>query len=409
MTNTTSALVSPAATPVISSDTFFAQRGVNFFLKEKASETPYDKLPPGNYAIQFHPMMGYFLEKIADFRAPPKLYGNVKQISNRVLKSFQTKSNNLGIILSGLKGAGKTLQGRDICMEAAALGMPTLFVTSKLTDDDFMQFLNKIQQECVIFIDEFEKIYDTDSQQKLLTLLDGMFQSKKLFLLTCNAQHKVDSHLKNRPGRVHYHIEYGGLKSEFVTEFCEDNLNDKSKIKEVVSVCSLFDALNFDMLQTIVWEMNLYKESAPEALKLLNAKPEISGEIRYSMTVEIPVLNKTLDGKADELCNDTSLGNPLLRNTYLRLQFKEKDYAKEVWANIKKTYKLVDDPDQDEDDIKAEGKYYIATIAVKPENLKMVDQKTGNYIFETAGGERVVFSKIEPKKVDFDQLYHHMF
>ena len=61
-------------------------------------------------------------------------------------------------------------------------------------------------------IDEFEKIFSGEKQQHILTLLDGVFSTHKLFLLTCNDKWKIDSHMRNRPGRIYYMIEFEGLE-----------------------------------------------------------------------------------------------------------------------------------------------------------------------------------------------------
>ena len=274
--------VVPAVDPL---NNFFSQSGSNFFVKSKMSEISHKKLPGGNYAIKHDPRIGFFLEKIADFPEPKKIYGNAKQYTARIYNSFRKKTNNLGVVLTGEKGSGKTLQGREISRTAAKDGIPTLFVTGPYVGEEFFQFLYSIEQECIIFVDEYEKIYDNERQEKLLTLLDGVFQSRKMFILTCNDRYKINIHLRNRPGRVHYLIEYSGIEASFIREFCEDELQDKGKIEEVVTVCGMFSVLNFDMLQAIVWEMNLYKESAADALKLLNAKPDSDDYTKYETSL----------------------------------------------------------------------------------------------------------------------------
>ena len=114
------------------------------------------------------------------------------------------------------------------------MGIPTLLINSAYTGDAFFQFLYSIQQECIVFFDEFEKVYDDDDQQSLLTVLDGTFPSKKLFLLTSNSTDMINIHLKNRPGRIHYHINFKGLSGEFIKEYIQDNLDNKLHEKDLV-------------------------------------------------------------------------------------------------------------------------------------------------------------------------------
>lgn len=51
--------------------------------------------------------------------------------------------------------------------------------------------------------------------------------------------------------------------------------------------------MNFDMLQAIVQEMNLYEESAKDALKWLNARPEF-GSLSQFDVVELVVEEQTI-------------------------------------------------------------------------------------------------------------------
>ena len=120
-------------------------------------------------------------------------------------------------------------------------GIPTLIINSAFYGDTFNRFIQDIDQECVVMFDEFEKTYSEENndgenaQEKLLTLLDGVFPQKKLFLLTCNNLFKIDDHLKNRPGRVYYFLEFRGLEEDFVREYLDDNLTDKNQINSFIA------------------------------------------------------------------------------------------------------------------------------------------------------------------------------
>ena len=92
-------------------------------------------------------------------------------------------------------------------------------------------------------MDEFEKTYTKEGknyQAKILTLFDGVYSSKKLFLLTCNDKSKMDSHMLNRPGRLYYLLEFHGLDQAFIREYCEDNLIRKGKHKSSVDILLTF-------------------------------------------------------------------------------------------------------------------------------------------------------------------------
>ena len=124
--------------------------------------------------------------------------------------------------------------------------------------DDFNSFLSAINQPSIVMFDEFEKVYDREGQEKILTLLDGTFQSQKLFLLTSNDKWKLDNNMKNQPGRIFYLMEFEGLDEDFIRQYCEDRLIDKSKTNQIVKISTLFDKFNFDMLTAFVEEVNRY-------------------------------------------------------------------------------------------------------------------------------------------------------
>jgi len=266
--------------------TFFAQSGSTFSIQNDLNSVIHDKLPAGNYAVKQNPMTGaFYLESTENFEAPGKIYGDPIRYANRILNTFQDKNKSLGTLLAGEKGSGKSMLCREICRLGYALEYPTLIITSPMRGDGFFQFLHAISQPTIVFFDEFEKVYDRDEQQGLLTLLDGVFPSKKLWLLTCNDKWRLDSHMRNRPGRIHYMIEFQGLDMAFIKEYCEDRLDDKTQIDGVLSALSIFHTVNFDTLQALVSEMNLYKESALDSLELLNARPDSDDKNAYSVSL----------------------------------------------------------------------------------------------------------------------------
>jgi len=67
-------------------------------------------------------------------------------------------------------------------------------------------------------------------------------------------------------------LEYKGREEDFIRDYCEDNLKAKNHIPAVCGISRVFEEFNFDMLRALVEEMNRYKESPDEALKMLNIK-----------------------------------------------------------------------------------------------------------------------------------------
>lgn len=264
-----------------------------------------EHLPGGNYTVNRDEMTGqFFLEKIDSFPLPGKIYGDCLRHAGRIIKTFMDRPNATGVMLTGEKGAGKTLLTKKVCSELETLNIPTLVINAPWCGDKFNSFIQSIEQPCAVLFDEFEKIFDRDDQEKILTLLDGVFPSKKLFLLTSNDKWRVDYHMRNRPGRIYYMLDFKGVDAGFIREYCKDNLEAKEHIERIVNISTLFTQFNFDMLKALVEEMNRFGEAPQEALALLNAKPEFDNA-SSNYTVEVLYKGKRVDYKGD------FRGNPL--------------------------------------------------------------------------------------------------
>ena len=74
---------------------------------------------PGNYLLKRDMMSGeFYLSPTLPFKLPEKIYGDTSVIQ-RWLKSYEVNSSkNMGILLSGLKGAGKTILDQKLCIDS---------------------------------------------------------------------------------------------------------------------------------------------------------------------------------------------------------------------------------------------------------------------------------------------------
>lgn len=328
-----------------------------------------DMLPAGNYTIKVPPIGDMYLEHIEDFSIPSKVYGDCLKNTDRVIRTFLDRPAATGVMLTGEKGSGKTLLTKNIATQLASqYNIPTIVINQPLCGENFNTFIQNIDQPCVILFDEFEKVYDRDDQEKILTLLDGVFPSKKLFLITTNDKYRVDYHMRNRPGRIYYMLDFKGLDQNFISEFCQDNLKNTSHIDKIVNISSLFAEFNFDMLKALCEEMNRYDETPQEALRMLNAKPEFDGGSRYD--VEVIHNGETVKGEVHPAIFD---GNPL-QPKGLEVSF--------------------DASDEDDNDCDWENFHFNANALVS------VDAQAGKFIFEDKG-TRLVLTKVKTKTFDY--------
>lgn len=348
----------------------YLKSGNTFRVSSKAALDIQESLPAGNYVLKQDEIGVFFLEKVADFTIGGKCYGNVLKNVSRIIKTFESRNSSTGVMLTGDKGSGKTLLSKAVSVKAYEIGIPTIIINAPWIGDNFNSFIQSIQQSCIVLFDEFEKVYNREQQEHILTLLDGVFPTKKLFMLTCNDKGRVDFHLRNRPGRIFYMIEFEGLDVEFIKEYCEDVLIDKSHIEVICKISTLFSSFNFDILKAMVEEMNRYGETPQEVLKLLNAKPENNGQQKF--TIQLTYKGKEID--PSQLYQSTYTGMPLS--------------AEKISLEI----------DPDSSDTESKFEYADFTLA----DLKNVDPMNGKFTFINSNGDKVIFTKIEDRRFSFD-------
>lgn len=220
--------------------TYFIKRGKNFMVSETGQLDIYDSLPVGTYTISQDINGNFYLETIDDFVNPSRLYGDTEKHADRILSTFKDRDASTGVLLTGEKGSGKSLLAKVLSAKSALDGIPTIVINKPWFGDSFNMLIQEINQPCVILFDEFEKVYDRDSQEKILTLLDGMFPTKKLFILTCNDLGRVDTHMVNRPGRIYYMLEFNGLDESFIHEYASENLKNKDHLAGILGVIPFF-------------------------------------------------------------------------------------------------------------------------------------------------------------------------
>lgn len=220
----------------------------------------FKELPVGSYDVGFHPMQGFWLQSREDLVVrEEKIYGSHVSRVKKVLSAYEASDRNLGVILSGQKGIGKSLFARVLAEEAIKIGLPLINVSMPI--DGIASFLSSIHQQVIVLFDEFEKLFaktqEGDPQTELLGLFDGTDAGKKLFVITCNDFTKLNEFFLNRPGRFHYHFMLQALNKEEIQEYMFDQVKPEYQgcINDIVSFGMRTD-LTYDCLRAIAFELN---------------------------------------------------------------------------------------------------------------------------------------------------------
>ena len=174
-------------------------------------------------------------QRIENFTLPDKIYGNVNTNCQRILDTFNDRPRATGVHLNGVKGSGKTLLVKQLSLTGLKNGIPTIVINAPYSGENFNDFVQSIQTPCIMIFDEFEKVYDREKQEDILTLFDGVYPTKKLFVLTTNDSNRVSNFLKNRPGRMYYRFDYTALDPVMVKELLDDQLNKYNPHSTILS------------------------------------------------------------------------------------------------------------------------------------------------------------------------------
>ena len=253
----------------------YVKHGDCFYPTSKANLDIHENLGNKVYEIKFDKEKNtFYFQASPEFKIPPKLYGDFSDTADRILNTYGKREGTTGVLLSGLKGSGKSMLAKLVSARAGAdLGIPTILIGQAFSGPAFCNVIRDIPKSVIIF-DEFEKMYNDDENEQdgLLSLFDGVFTSHSLILVTCNNEYRVSEYFKNRPGRIFYTLEFDGLDQAFVKDYCDDKLVNKENTSHVLDITGLASNYSFDMLQALVEEMNRYNETATQALKYLNFK-----------------------------------------------------------------------------------------------------------------------------------------
>jgi Holliday junction resolvasome RuvABC ATP-dependent DNA helicase subunit len=255
------------------------------FVKQDNNWTPMtgsdlrDAMPKGVYCIRV-PMMGpIFYENIKeDFSINHKIYGHPQLIVDRVKKTFENTKGNLGVLLNGVKGTGKSVTAEMLCNQFGTdFNMPCILINENI--NGLAEILSELKQDVIVFVDEFEKVfsreedgYVRDYSKNILTIMDGALKSeyRRLFVFTTN-EIRINENMLSRPGRIRYIINFGNMTPSVIKEVIDDLLINKSNKEEILDYILNLQIITMDIVKSVIEECNIHGDLPVDFKSIFNA------------------------------------------------------------------------------------------------------------------------------------------
>lgn len=158
----------------------------------------------------------------------PKRYYSTKEddkFSEKVINTFnKTEKLTTGVLLSGMKGSGKTLMAKKIAQNS---NLPIIVIDKDVHATNIENFFAQVTVNVCVVFDEIDKYWNS---RYLLGFLDGVKPTcKKLVLCTANDEEGIDEYLNDRCSRIRYKRTFEALSKNIVSGVLNDILKDKKK------------------------------------------------------------------------------------------------------------------------------------------------------------------------------------
>ena len=205
---------------------------------------------------------GWF-EEDGTITMPEKIYQTEsdKLFIKRILTYFDKMDKlNLGVLLTGLKGSGKSLTAKLLSKKS---NLPIIVVSPTYPANELTEMFTNFNTPCCILFDECDKNKRWNSND-MLGFLDGLQDTaKKLVIYTCNETCDLSQYLIDRCSRIKYCKNYEGINKETITQIANDLISNKDIIPEVVNfIDDQFLVKSYDNIISYIEEYEMFHEEA---------------------------------------------------------------------------------------------------------------------------------------------------
>jgi len=259
----------------------------------------------------------YFLDRKLDlFALPDKIYFGYDKKAIRFWTTFAMRRGSMGVLFTGLSGSGKTELSKILSNIAINNKMPVIIVSEIEATIELVHFIDNLDRAVILF-DEFGKCFNINLQDKMLTMFSNLNNSKKLYIITENDKRDISRYIRNRPGRVLYHIDFNRLTEAELEEYCADFNIKPEFYKELKAVHKKSTVFIIDHLKALIDEHIAYPDDSFEyILNILN----------------LDVLTKS-ETVTVESIYDIGTKEPLEINNASSINRKDFDSGRYLWAH----------------------------------------------------------------------------
>lgn len=244
----------------------WTQYADSYTLSDASSQL--DKLPNGIFRLEQDAFGNLLLKSTGDkFTFDYKVYGTEQKFIDRVKKTWNAGTGNMGILLNGTKGTGKSVTAKSLCN---TIDLPIIVVP--FASKALPTFLNDIHQDLVIFVDEYEKLYN-NYDNSILTVMDGVLSdaNRRMFILTTNDLH-INENMLQRPSRIYYLKTFDNIDPGVLNHVLDDMLENNDFRDDILRFVGEMGIITIDLVKSIIKEVNIHNESPYTFKEIFNVR-----------------------------------------------------------------------------------------------------------------------------------------